>query len=286
MAGAVAAFAFAMFFAVAWGVASARTRRRRGYGMGYGLPGPARELAAPMGVEAAREVAAAPTPSPAQLEAAAQALDAGGAPAEAEEARDRAAAAAAAEELLRRADAPYTPPAPEAGPAPPAEAPAEAPPAEAPPAPAPSRPPSEAGPATAEDFAALMRREAEIAVPGYNPTIARALAPELDRELRRLGTGDRNTRSRRQTGATLTAIEQFARAAFGDAYADGQRARTVTRATPQGYVPYGGGLRGALVYYGIANPPAPLVAPLATLPYSPPEGPAAAASAGGRRRRR
>lgn len=34
---------------------------------------------------------------------------------------------------------------------------------------------------------------------------------------------------------------------------------------------YGGSTRGALVHYGVSNPPRPFVAPYATLPYHPPE---------------
>lgn len=34
---------------------------------------------------------------------------------------------------------------------------------------------------------------------------------------------------------------------------------------------YGGSSRGALVFYGVQNPPRPFVAPFATLPYHPPE---------------
>lgn len=100
---------------------------------------------------------------------------------------------------------------------------------------------------------------------GYDPARARELAPVLDRELRRLGTGDRNTRSRRQTGATLSALESFSRAAFGDT-------RTQAEIDRNGRVSYGGGMRGALVHYGISNPPQPLVAPLTTQTYAPPTG--------------
>lgn len=107
---------------------------------------------------------------------------------------------------------------------------------------------------------------------GYDPERARLLAIVLDRELRRLGTGDRNTRSRRQTGRTLAALEDFARAAFGDAYVEDQKSRTHTRTNPDGFVPYGGNIRGALIFYGIRNPPAPLVRPLETQTYVPPEG--------------
>lgn len=97
-------------------------------------------------------------------------------------------------------------------------------------------------------------------VPGYDPETARSLAPVLDRELRRLGTGTRDERSRRQTGATHRALQAFARAAFGDAAVDAEIARNR-------YWGYGGGTRGALIAYGITNPPQPIVRPLNTVPY-------------------
>lgn len=100
---------------------------------------------------------------------------------------------------------------------------------------------------------------------GYDPARARELAPSLNRELVRLGSGDRNARSRRQTGATLAALESFSRAAFGDA-------ATQAEITRNRLVSYGGGMRGALIHYGIANPPQPLVAPLATQTYVAPGG--------------
>ena len=262
-------------------------------------------------------------PSAAELDAAAATLDAAGDVAAAEAARDRAAAAAAADELLRAAGgAPPAAAPPAAGPPSPApsassrelgrqayergraafdarrypEALAEFRTAydlaetsairatvqvaidatlAAMRGAAPPRTPAEAQ--------ALNLAEARYVAPGYDPARARELAPLLDRELRKLGTGNRNTRSRKQTGVTLAAIESFARAAFGNRYADAAKAATHTRTNPQGYVPYGGGIRGALVYYGIANTAGALVAPLATFPYSPPEG---AAVAGRRRRRR
>jgi len=80
---------------------------------------------------------------------------------------------------------------------------------------------------------------------GYDPARARLLAP-------RVATAIRNAP---YASATTTLVRQFQAAAFGSANVDGK---------------YGGGTKGALRYYGVANPPAALYRPTAEVAYSPP----------------
>lgn len=287
MAGFLAGAIFTVGVFFAW-AASAATFSRSRRGLGARPPIAPRRRRPPTPApspEAARAVAVAPRPSAQALEDAATALERAGAPAvEAEEVRDRAAAAAAAERLVARARRQPAPPPVRRAPTaaattPPAiQASAEeiasararfpnassleealrllreeraraarvepapvAPPAPTP-APLPALPPPP--PATAPSVGPV----------GYDPARARELAQVLNRALARLGTGDRNTRARRQTRATIDAIRAFQIAAGLDA-------------DPP---TYGGETRGALIFYGIARPPATLVRPLETVAYVPP----------------
>lgn len=80
---------------------------------------------------------------------------------------------------------------------------------------------------------------------GYDPALARSRAPGIAALLAKKGPKAYD-RAQLRAWQTLAGLR-----------ADGA---------------YGGSTRGALVYYGVTDPPRPFVAPLATLPYVPPEG--------------
>jgi len=81
---------------------------------------------------------------------------------------------------------------------------------------------------------------------GYSPALAKALAPKIEAELR-----------------ALTAKGQ----AYNYSRPNMRAFQTAAGLKPDGV--YGGGTRGALVYYGAPRAPAPLFAPTTTIPYSP-----------------
>lgn len=79
---------------------------------------------------------------------------------------------------------------------------------------------------------------------GYDPAKARARAPVIAAHLAARGP-------KAYSRSELKAWQRLAHVR-----ADGE---------------YGGSTRGALVFYGVPNPPRPFVPPVATLPYQPPE---------------
>lgn len=114
-------------------------------------------------------------------------------------------------------------------------------------APQASRPVVQAAPAPAPPIAsppAVASAPAPVAPPGYDPALARQLAPQVASSVRGKKYGyDRALTSRFQTAAGLTS--------------DGL---------------YGGGTRGALIYFGATQVPNPLFKPTATTQYVPPGG--------------
>jgi hypothetical protein len=80
--------------------------------------------------------------------------------------------------------------------------------------------------------------------PGYNPGMARAQAPAMAAHLARKGP-------RAYSRAKLEAWQRFAGLRVDGGYA--------------------GSTRGALVFYGVDDPPRPYGEPIATLPYHPPD---------------
>jgi len=80
---------------------------------------------------------------------------------------------------------------------------------------------------------------------GYDPAAARGEAPALASALRRAP----------YASTTIAKVRSFQGHAFGTAHVDGK---------------YGGGTRGALRYYGVADPPVALYRPTAEVAYAPP----------------
>jgi len=117
---------------------------------------------------------------------------------------------------------------------------------------APAVTPQQAAAPTAPSLAPTTAPAVTAPPPGYDPTLAGSLAHDLNRHLLAKVKAD-GARAKWTYDRKLTARFQTAAGIDSDGL-------------------YGGGTRGALIYYGQSNAPAPFFDPKATVLYRPPGG--------------